>query len=95
MQMTQFKDRMLLHRAQDKSQGKSGAWAMVGLVLMGVGVLVLWGWEATMLMSAAEVPMVLKVGVGLVGFGLTIAFAVVCKERLETRSSDRYLEVDR
>jgi len=95
MEMTAFKQRLLVHRTQAQAVKKSGPWAWVGLVTMGLGMLTLWCWELVMLFSAPEVPMVAKIAVGLVSLGVTVAFFVVARERLATRKNDRYLEVDR
>lgn len=66
----------------------------MALALIGLGVLALVGWLAQGFFTASEIPLVIRIAVGAIGFGGVILIGVVIKDRLTTKKNDDFKEVE-
>ena len=70
-------------------------WQNVALFLMGLGMLALIGWGATVFFSSSEIPLVVRIAVGAIGVGILIIIGVAIKDRIKKAKTDDFKEVER
>ena len=70
-------------------------WQNVALFLMGLGMLALIGWGATVFFSSSEIPLVVRIAVGAIGIGILIIIGVAIKDRIKKAKTDDFKEVER
>ena len=70
-------------------------WQNVALVLMGLGMLALIGWGATVFFSSSEIPLVVRIAVGAIGVGILIIIGVAIKDRMKKAKTEDFKEVER
>jgi len=69
-------------------------WQNVALFLMGLGMLALIGWGATVFFSSSEIPLVVRIAVGAIGVGILIIIGVAIKDRIKKAKTEDFKEVD-
>ena len=70
-------------------------WQNIALFLMGLGMLALIGWGATVFFSSSEIPLVVRIAVGAIGVGILIIIGVAIKDRMKKAKTEDFKEVER
>jgi len=68
-------------------------WQNVAFILIGIGILALTGWAVQGFFVASEIPLIIRIAVGVIGLGLLILIGVAVKDRLSKK--DAFKEVER
>lgn len=68
-------------------------WQNVAFILIGLGVLALIGWAIGGFFAASEIPLIIRIAVGVIGLGVLILIGVAIKDRLSKK--DAFKEVER
>jgi len=67
----------------------------VGFSLVGIGVLVLIGWSVQEFFLASDIPLIVRIAVGVVAAGLLILIGSVVKDRVAAAKTEDFQEVER
>lgn len=70
-------------------------WQNVAFILIGAGVLALIGWAVRGFFAASEIPLIIRIAVGIIGVGVVILIGVVIRDRLKKAKSEDFKEVDK
>ena len=68
-------------------------WQNVAFILIGLGILALIGWSVPVFFAESEIPLIIRIAVGVIGLGLLILIGVAIKDRLSKK--DAFKEVER
>ena len=67
----------------------------VAFILISIGILVLIGWGVQGFFMAAEIPIWIRVAVGVIGVGVLILIGIAIRDRLVKAKKDDFKEVDK
>jgi hypothetical protein len=67
----------------------------VGLILIVVGLVVLLGYGGSSFFMDPEIPLAIRIAVGIVGVGVVVLIVKVVRDRLISRKTDKFEEVER
>ena len=70
-------------------------WQNVAFILIGLGILVLIGWAVKGFFMAADIPLLIRIAVGIVGVGVLILIGVAIRDRLKKAKTEDFKEVER
>ena len=70
-------------------------WQTIAFILIGLGVLVLIGWAVQGFFTASEIPLLIRISVGVIGAGVLILIGVVIKDRLTRAINEDFMGVER
>lgn len=70
-------------------------WQNTAFVLIGIGVLVLIGWVAESFFMAGEIPLAVRIAVGIIATGVLVLIGIAIKDRLTRAKTDKFKEVNR
>ncbi len=65
----------------------------VAFILIGLGILVLIGWSVKGFFMASEIPLLIKIAVGVVSVGVLILIGVAIRDRLKKAKTEKFKEV--
>ncbi len=67
----------------------------LAFILIGLGILVLIGWSVQGFFAASEIPVLIRVAVGVIGVGLLVLIGVAIRDRLKKAKTDDFKEVEK
>ncbi|MFC1971313.1 hypothetical protein ACFLV0_05260 [Chloroflexota bacterium] len=70
-------------------------WQNIAFILIGLGVLVLIGWAVQGFFTASEIPLLIRISVGIIGAGMLILIGVAIKDRLNKAKDEDFKGVER
>jgi len=70
-------------------------WQNVAFILIGLGVLVLIGWSVQGFFMDSEIPLLIRIAVGVIGVGVLVLIGVAIKDRLKKAKTEDFKEVER
>ena len=70
-------------------------WQNIAFSLIGVGILVLIGWAFQGFFTTSDIPLLIRVAVGVIGVGVLLLIVVAIRDRLKKDEKDDFKEVDR
>lgn len=70
-------------------------WQNIAFILIGVGILILIGWSVKGFFISNQIPLLIRIAVGVIGTGLLILIGIVIKERLVRAKKEDFKEVDK
>ncbi len=70
-------------------------WQNVAFILIGLGVLVLIGWSVQVFFMDSEIPLLIRIAVGVIGVGVLVLVGVAIKDRLKKAKTEDFKEVER
>ena len=70
-------------------------WQNVAFILIGLGVLVLIGWSVQVFFMDSEIPLLIRIAVGVIGVGILVLIGVAIKDRLKKAKTEDFKEVER
>ena len=65
----------------------------VGFALIGIGALVLLGWSVQGFFMASDIPLVVRISVGIIGAGFLILIVSVIRDRIAASKTETFKEV--
>ena len=69
-------------------------WQNAALILIGLGILALIGWAVQGFFTLSEIPILIRVAVGVMGVGVLILIVVAIRDRLRSKKDEDFEEVD-
>ena len=70
-------------------------WQNIAFILIGIGILVLIGWAVKGFFMSAEIPLLVRIAVGIIGAGVLLLIGIVIKDRIKKGKSDDFKEVEK
>ena len=70
-------------------------WQNVAFILIGIGILVLIGWAVQGFFTASEIPLLIRIAVGVTGVGVLVLIGVAIKDRLKKAKTEKFKEVEK
>ena len=70
-------------------------WQNIAFILIGLGVLVLIGWAVQGFFMDTEIPLIIRIAVGVIGVGVLVLIGVAIKDRLAKAKTEDFKEVER
>ncbi len=70
-------------------------WQKVAFILIGLGILVLIGWSIQGFFTDSEIPLLIRIAVGVIGVGVLVLIGVAIKDRLAKAKTEDFKEVER
>lgn len=70
-------------------------WQNTAFILIGIGTLVLIGWSVQGFFTASEIPLLLRVAVGIIGAGGLLLIGIAIRDRLKKSKTENFKEVDK
>ena len=67
----------------------------IGLILLGIGISLLYGFAIYQMLSDPETPLVVQIGIATAGTGLAILLFSLIRQRIITSKKDKYSEIIR
>ena len=70
-------------------------WQNIAYILIGLGVLALVGWAVQSFFTASEIPVAIRVAVGILGLGVLILIVVAIKDRISRAKDEDFKGVNK
>ena len=70
-------------------------WQNISFILIGLGILVLIGWSVQGFFAASEIPLLVRIAIGIIGAGLLVLIAVAIRDRLKKVKKEDFKEVEK
>ena len=70
-------------------------WHKIAYTLIGLGVLALIGWWVKIFFTASDIPLLIKIAVGVVGVGFLILLGIVVKDRIAKAKTEDFKGVEK
>jgi len=70
-------------------------WQNIAFILIGLGILALIGWAVQGFFTASEIPLLLRIAVGVIGTGVLILIGIAIKDRLKKAQKEDFKEVEK
>ena len=70
-------------------------WQNVAFILIGIGILVLIGWAVKGFFTASEIPLLIRIAVGVIGAGILVLIGVAIKDRITKAKTEDFKEVEK
>jgi len=67
----------------------------VAFILIGLGVLALIGWAVQGFFTASDIPLLIRIAVGVISVGVLVLIGVAIKDRLARAKTDKFKGVER
>ncbi len=67
----------------------------VAFILIGLGVLALIGWAVQGFFTASDIPLLIRIAVGVIGIGVLVLIGVAIKDRLARAKTDKFKGVEK
>ena len=68
-------------------------WQNIAFSLIGIGILVLIGWAVQGFFAASEIPLLIRIAVGVIGTGMLLLIIVAIRDRLKKAKKESFKEV--
>ncbi len=62
----------------------------LGLALVGIGALALVGWSVSGFFAAADIPLVVRISMGVIGVGVVVLIASVIRDRMSAAKTEDF-----
>ena len=70
-------------------------WQNAAFILIGIGILVLIGWAVQGFFAAGDIPLLLRVAVGIIGVGSLLLIGIAVRDRMKKSKTEDFKEVDK
>jgi hypothetical protein len=70
-------------------------WQNTAFILIGLGILALIGWAVEGFFTASEIPLLLRIAVGVIGTGVLILIGIAIRDRLKKAKKEDFKEVEK
>ncbi len=70
-------------------------WQNAAFILIGIGILILIGWGVKGFFMEADIPLLIRIAVGIIGAGILVLIGVAIKDRLAKAKTEDFKEVEK
>ena len=70
-------------------------WQNIAYILIGLGFLALIGWAVAGFFTSSDVPVAIRIAVGIIGVGVLILIIVAVRDRLKKAKTEDFKGVER
>jgi hypothetical protein len=70
-------------------------WQNIAYILIGLGLLALIGWAVSGFFTSADIPLAVRIAVGVIGAGVLILIIVAVRDRLKKARTEDFKGVDK
>jgi hypothetical protein len=70
-------------------------WQNAGFILIGLGILALIGWAVEGFFMSGDIPVLIRIAVGVMGLGVLILIGVAIKDRIKKAKDEDFKGVDK
>ncbi len=70
-------------------------WQNIAFSLIGIGILVLISWAVQGFFTASDIPVLIRVAVGVIGAGMLLLIIVAIRDRLKKEKKESFKEVEK
>ncbi len=70
-------------------------WQNVAFILIGIGILAVIGWAVEGFFTASDIPLLIRIAVGVVGVGVLILIIVAIRDRIVKAKDEDFKGVER
>jgi hypothetical protein len=70
-------------------------WQNVAFILIGIGILVLIGWGVKGFFTAADIPLLIRIAVGIIGLGILVLIGVAIRDRVTKAKTEKFKGVEK
>ncbi len=70
-------------------------WQKTAYIFIGVSILVLIGWWSRLFFLASDIPLIVRIAVGVLGVGSMILLGVAIKDRRAKAKTENFKEVEK
>ena len=70
-------------------------WQNLAFILIGLGILVLIGWAVKGFFAASDIPLLIRIAVGIIGVGVLVLIGVAIRDRLKKAKTEDFKEVEK
>ena len=70
-------------------------WQNVAFILIGLAILVLIGWGVRVFFMSGDIPLLIRIAVGVIGVGVLLLIGIAIKDRLAKVGTEDFKEVEK
>jgi hypothetical protein len=70
-------------------------WQNIAFSLIGLGILVLIGWAVQGFFTTSDIPLLIRIAIGVIGIGVLLLIVVAIRDRLKKAEKEDFKEVER
>ena len=70
-------------------------WQNMAFILIGIGTLILIGWSVKVFFMASDIPLLIRIAVGVIGAGVLVLIGIAIKDRLAKGKKEDFKEIER
>ena len=70
-------------------------WQNAAFVLIGAGILILIGWGVKGFFMEADIPLLIRIAVGVIGAGILVLIGIAMKDRLAKAKKEDFEKVEK
>jgi len=70
-------------------------WQNVAFILIGVGILVLIGWGVEDFFTASDIPLLIRIAVGIISIGILVLIGVAIRDRIIKAKTEKFKGVEK
>jgi len=70
-------------------------WQNAAFILIGIGILVLIGWGVEGFFTASDIPLLIRIAVGIIGAGILVLIGVAIKDRVIKAKTEKFKGVEK
>jgi len=70
-------------------------WQNTAFILIGVGILVLIGWGVEGFFTASDIPLLIRIAVGIIGVGILVLIGVAIRDRVIKAKTEKFKGVEK
>ena len=70
-------------------------WQNVAFILIGIGILVLIGWGVEDFFTASDIPLLIRIAVGIISAGILVLIGVAIRDRIIKAKTEKFKGVEK
>lgn len=70
-------------------------WQNIAFSLIGIGILVLIGWSVQGFFTASDIPLLIRIAVGVIGAGMLLLIVVAIRDKMKKDKKENFKGVEK